>query len=72
MLEVDKSVTAKLNNALCPECESFDYMEYSVRYDDFFCIYCDVWLLKVCPCGDKCEFCIDRPEKPSGEQLELL
>lgn len=37
---------------------------YSVVYDAYFCIFCDKWLENAC--GDpRCEFCSDRPKKPS-------
>lgn len=37
---------------------------YSERWDAFYCKACDEWLEGRCRDHD-CEFCKDRPEKPS-------
>lgn len=37
---------------------------YNKHFDAYFCQKCDVWL--ELQCGDEfCEFCKDRPKKPS-------
>lgn len=37
---------------------------YSERWDAYYCNKCDAWIED--RCGDPdCEFCRDRPEKPS-------
>jgi len=37
---------------------------YSERWDAYYCKECDVWV--EARCGDaECEFCRDRPERPS-------
>lgn len=46
----------------CEKCGS--EKKYSQKYDAFYCESCDIWLEKLCADWD-CEFCANRPEKPS-------
>lgn len=39
---------------------------YSQKYDSYFCADCDRWVEGRCSDPD-CEFCKNRPEKPSLE-----
>jgi len=46
----------------CPEC--LERLAYNEEYDSVYCIPCDEW--QDIPCEDPtCEYCADRPEKPS-------
>lgn len=46
----------------CPACDT--PRSYSHRYDAYYCQPCDTWLEDQCR-DPGCEFCPDRPEKPS-------
>lgn len=42
---------------------------YWEKFDSYYCLVCDKWLED--KCKDKgCEFCVDRPTKPSMAVLE--
>lgn len=46
----------------CEKCGS--RLKHSERHDAFYCPRCDEWTERKCRDPD-CEFCRDRPEKPS-------
>jgi hypothetical protein len=50
----------------CAECDQrFDYEE---RYDSYYCKKCDVW--NEFKCSDpECEFCVNKPLRPSDMHL---
>jgi len=41
-----------------------DTMNYSDKYDAYYCATCDIWTEKKCK-DITCEFCATRPDKPS-------
>lgn len=41
-----------------------DSLERNEKHDAYFCKVCDAWLESQCTDSD-CEFCPNRPEKPS-------
>ena len=46
----------------CEKCK--EELDLNYTYDAYFCKKCDEWAEKTC--GDpKCDYCVDRPEKPS-------
>lgn len=50
------------NKFICPKCNRL--ADYHLDYDAYACSYCDLWLEE--KCGDtNCEFCKNRPDKPS-------
>ena len=46
----------------CPTCKS--EKSYSARYDAYYCELCNKWLEVACN-DPNCEYCAERPEKPS-------
>ena len=46
----------------CPYCK--EIKKYSAEHDAYYCSYCNVWLEHKCK-DKKCQFCKDRPWKPS-------
>lgn len=50
------------NNELCDHCGNNTY--YCVEHDADHCSFCDKWLENACK-DPQCEFCKDRPDKPS-------
>ena len=52
----------KLNGNWCSKCGS--EVQYSNQYDSYYCELCNVWLERKCD-DTGCEFCSNRPEKPS-------
>lgn len=48
----------------CDKCESELDIKYSGIHDAYYCETCDIWLEQKCK-DDDCEYCVDRPEKPS-------
>lgn len=55
-------MSAKFKDGKCVKCGTpYNYCEV---YDAEYCEKCDEWLIE--KCGDPtCEFCANRPEKPS-------
>ena len=43
---------------------------YNSKYDSYYCILCNTWLEKTCSDPD-CDFCVQRPEKPSTVEEPL-
>jgi hypothetical protein len=41
-----------------------EHKKYSEQYDAYFCIECNKWLESNCD-DPNCEFCYNRPNKPS-------
>lgn len=56
----------KLQGKWCRTCGS--EVQYSNKYDAYYCELCNVWLEKTCE-DPECEFCSTRPEKPSQRIL---
>ena len=52
---------AKFTN-FCHVCSS--ELQYSYKYDAYYCELCNTWLEEPCDSVD-CEFCANRPSKPS-------
>jgi hypothetical protein len=50
----------------CPNCNS--ERQYSNKYDAYYCELCNIWLEEKCE-DEGCDFCVERPEKPSQIQL---
>lgn len=48
--------------SVCPHCGGKAWM--SRRYDALFCPVCDIWLEEPCA-SPVCEYCAQRPERPS-------
>ena len=53
----------------CPHCNSDLDVKYSGYYDAHYCEACDIWLESQCS-DPNCEFCQDRPDKPSQVNLD--
>lgn len=47
-------------------CSCGNKPDYDFDHDAFFCKVCDVWLDEKCD-DVNCEYCKDRPEKPSSK-----
>jgi hypothetical protein len=47
---------------LCSKCKGMPIL--NKKYDAYFCAVCDVWTEEACP-DPKCNFCVNRPAKPS-------
>lgn len=52
----------KLDGNWCRACGS--EVQYNSRHDAYYCELCNKWLERKCD-DQNCEFCNDRPEKPS-------
>ena len=52
----------KVEGRRCSGCSS--EVQYSNRYDSYFCELCNQWLEQSCT-DPNCEFCSSRPKKPS-------
>ncbi len=54
----------KVRHKRCGCAEHWGAEKYSDKYDAIYCKQCDKWLES--KCSDlHCEFCFDRPRKPS-------
>lgn len=51
-----------MSNSFCDKCGS--ERQYSNKYDAYYCELCNKWLERTCS-DSECEYCKDRPEKPS-------
>ena len=60
-------MSGMLQNGVCIGCGNKP--KYNEQFDAYYCKYCDVWLESKCP-DINCEFCYNRPIKPSGEDDE--
>lgn len=45
--------------------------KYSEKYDSYYCDNCDEWAEGTCS-DPGCEFCSDRPDKPSSVNIVTL
>lgn len=52
----------KNKSSWCPKCSS--EKQYNDQYDAYYCELCNQWLEEKCY-DVKCEYCAERPEKPS-------
>lgn len=51
----------------CIKCDSKSH--YSETYDSYYCKKCDEWLDDTCD-DKECEFCSQRPKKPSDKKVK--
>lgn len=56
-------IDLKVNmSSKCETCES--EIQYSEKYDTYFCELCNTWLESKCD-DPECDYCVNRPAKPS-------
>ena len=51
-----------LNGKWCKVCSS--EVQYNAQFDAYYCELCNEWLERKCN-DPECEYCAERPEKPS-------